>query len=29
VELEEVWILKSIKLWLEHTDVTAGQGKVK
>jgi len=27
VELEELWMLKSVKLWWEHMDITAGHGK--
>ena len=28
VELEEVWMLKGVKLWWEHMDIAAEQGKV-
>jgi len=28
VEFEEVCMRKSVKLWWEHTDITAGQDKV-
>jgi len=28
VELEDVWMCKSVNLWKEHTDISAGHGKV-